>query len=259
LCEEIEMAVRLPHLFLIATLALTACATSGEPSAEVGASASASRIVVAPLNLAVRAPVEIDGKGEPVWRELLRYFQALDRKVAVFQPSSAERLWLGATLDLDVSDRNRALRTARSRFARALAEHRDYDLLVVPSLVLRSGRLHGRYATWDGVQRVVPNGADVIPINLSDVARPSGTVTVLGLRGKIAAVSLHVSVLRPDGTHVYEGLGGLDVIQEAHRDDPREGRWTFDMRADPFGKPENLREGIELAFERPLLATARSW
>jgi hypothetical protein len=257
LCEEIEMAVGLSHVFLIATLALTACATSRGPSAEVGVNAPASRIVVAPLNLTIRAPAEIGGKGEPVWRELLRYFQTLDRQVAVFRPSSAERLWLEATLDLDVSDRGRALRIACSRFAQALAEHRDYDFLVVPSLVLRPGRLRGRYAIWDGVQRVVPNGADVIPTDLSDVIHPAGTVTVLGLRGKIAAVSLHVSVLRPDGAHVYEGLGGLDVIQEAHRDDPWEARWTFDMRADPFGEPEHLREGIERALERPLLATAR--
>jgi hypothetical protein len=258
LYEETEMAVRLPHVFLIATLALSACATSREPSAEVGANAPGSRIVVAPLNLAIRPPAEITGKGEPVWRELLRYLQALDRHVAVLRPSSAERLWLEATLDLDVSDRGRALRAACSHFAKALAEHRDYDVLVVPSLVLRPGQLHGRYAIWDGVKRVVPNGANVIPTNLSDVIHPAGTVTGLGLSGKIAAVSFHVSVLRPDGTHVYEGLGGLDLIQEAHRDDPWEGRWTFDTRAEPFGEPEHLREGIERALERPLLATARN-
>jgi hypothetical protein len=98
----------------------------------------------------------------------------------------------------------------------------------------------------------------VIPINLSDVVRPAGAVTVPGLRGKIAAISLHVSVLRPDGTHVYEGLGGLDLIQEAHRDNPWEGRWTFNTRLEPFTEPGHLREGIERAFERPLLATARS-
>jgi len=251
------MAVRLSPVFLIAALALTACATSREPSAELFANAPANRIVVAPLNLAIRAPAKIDGKGEPVWRELMRYFQTLDRQVAVLRPSSAELLWREATLDLDVSDRDRALRTACSHFAQALAEHRDYDLLVVPSLVLRRGRLRGRYAIWDGVQRVVPNGADMIPMDFSDVIYPAGAVTVLGLRGKIAAVSLHVSVLRPDGTHVYEGLGGLDVIQEGHRDGPWEGRWTFDTRAEPFTEPEHLREGIELAFERTLLATAR--
>ena len=252
------MAVRLFHVFLIATLALTACATSREPSAVVSVNDPGSRIVVAPLNLAIRAPAEISGKSEPVWRELLSYFQTLDRQVAVIHPSSAEQLLLEAMLDLDVSDPDSALRIARSRFARALAEHREYDLLVVPSLVLRPGRLHGQYAIWDGVQRVVPNGADVIRNDLGGVVHPPGAITVLGLRGTIAAISLHVSVLRPDGTHVYEGLGGLDLIQEAHRDDPWEGRWTFETRAEPFTAPAHLREGIECAFERPHLATARS-
>jgi hypothetical protein len=252
------VAARLSHVFLIAALALTACATSREPSAELSADAPANRIVVAPLNLAIRAPAENGAEGEPVWRELLRYFQALDRQVAVLRPSSAEWLWREATLDLDVSDRDRAWRTACSRFAQALAEHWDYDLLVLPSLVLRPAQLRGRYAVWDGVERVVPNGADVIPLDLSDFVHPVGSVTVLGLRGKIAAVSLHASVLRPDGRHVFEGLGGLDVIQEFHRDDPWEGRWTFGARAEPFAEPEHLREGIERAFERTLLATARS-
>ena len=94
------MAVRLLHILLIATLALTACATSREPGGEAGVNAPGSRIVVAPLNLAIRAPEEIDCKGERVWRELLSYFQTLDRQVAVLRPSSAERLLLEAMLDL---------------------------------------------------------------------------------------------------------------------------------------------------------------
>ena len=252
------MAVRLLHVFLLATLVLAACATSREPSAESGVNAPGSRIVVAPLNLAIRAPEEINGKGERVWHELLSYFQTLDRQVIVVGPDSADRLLLEAMLDLDLSDPDSAFRIAYSRFAQALAEHRDYDLLVVPSLVLRPGRLHGRYATWDGVRRSVRNGAGVIPTDLSSIVHPPGAITVLGLRGTIAAISLHVSVLRPDGTHVYEGLGGLDLIQEAHRDNPWEGRWTFNTRSEPFAEPGHLREGIERAFDRPHLATASS-
>jgi hypothetical protein len=243
------MAARLFPVFLIATLALTACTTSREPSADVGVNAPGSRIVVAPLNLAIRTPEEIRGKSEPVWRELLSYFQMLDRQVTVIEPGSADRLLLEAMLDLDVSDPVSALRIARSRFARALAEHREYDLLVVPSLVLRTGRLRGQYAIWDGVQRVVPNGADMISNELADVVHPPGAIMVMGLRGTIGAISLHVSVLHPDGTHVHEGLGGLDVIQEVRRDNAWEGRWTFDTRVEPFTEPGHLREGIECAFE----------
>jgi hypothetical protein len=258
LFEETEMAARFLHVFLIGTLALTACATSREPSAEVGVNAPGSRIVVAPLNLAIRTPEEISGKSEPVWRELLSYFQTLDRQVTVIESGSADQLLLEAMLDLDVSDPDSALRIARSRFARALAEHRDYDLLIVPSLVLRPGRLRGRYAIWDGVQRAVPNGAEVASNEIGSLAYPPGSITVLGLRGTIAAISLHVSVLHPDGTHVYEGLGGLDLIQEARRENPWEGRWTFETRMEPFTELGHLREGIECAFERPSVATARS-
>jgi hypothetical protein len=251
------MSNRLFRVVLLAALALTACATPRESGSEVAVNTPGSLIVVAPLNLAIRAPEEITGRSEPVWLELLSYFQAFDHHVMVIEPGSARQLLVEAMLDLDTADPERALQTTRSRFARALAKHREYDLLVIPSLVLRPGRLYGQYAVWDGVQRIVPNAAEAIPYDLASDVHPPGSITVLGLRGKIAAVSLHVSVLSPDGTLVYEGMGGLDVIQEAHRENPWEGRWVFAMREDLFSEPLHLREGIEQAFEHPSPETAR--
>jgi hypothetical protein len=243
------MTARLTRLLAFAALALAACAAPSGPSASDALVTRISRITVAPLNLAVRAPAALAGKGEPVWHELLLHFQTRDKQVAVLSPQSAEWLWVEATLDLDASDRRRALRAARSRFARGLAEHRAYDLLVVPSLVLRPARMHGAYASWDGVQRVVPKDSVATDPGIEDVFHPPGSAWVGGLQGKVAAASLHVAVLRPDGTPVHEGFGGLDVVQEVHRDDPWGGRWTFEVRPEPFADPEHLREGVERAFE----------
>ena len=164
------MAVRLSSLFLvIAMLAFSACATPPQPEPEAAASDAHVRVVVAPLNLAVRAPTQIEGKGDRVWEELLHYFQARDRDVATLSPISAERLWLEGMLDLDFSNRSLALQIARSRFAVALAAHYDYDVLVIPSLVLRAGHLRGHHASWDGVQRVVPKSAGVTLGGLQEV------------------------------------------------------------------------------------------
>jgi hypothetical protein len=208
----------------------------------------ARRIVVAPLNLAINTPAELDGKGQPVWDQLLRHFQALDKQVAVISPISAERLWLEAKIGLDLSDRSRALATARSRFAKALAGHRSYDLLVVPSLVMRSARMQGIYAHWDDFRRVVPGGSAMVDANFVGFFEPLGTMIVPGLSGRVGAASLHVAVLRPNGAAVYEGLGGLDLVQQISRDDRREGVWKFELRAEPFGDAENLRDGVERAF-----------
>ena len=42
-------------------------------------------------------------------------------------------------------------------------------------------------------------------------------VAISGCRASIAAASLYVAVLASDGEPVYEGLAGLDVIQEVAR------------------------------------------
>ncbi len=252
------MSARIPSLsaLVLASVALAACATSPPESDAEAATVSLERVVVAPLNVPVRAPAELEGKNEPVWQELLGYFQERDRQVAVLSPISAERLWLQATVDLDVSDRGAALRTGYSRFARALAAHRDFDLLVVPSLVLRPAQLSGWHASWDGVQRVVPNAAILAPSGLFGAS--GAAVQVAGLRGQVAAVSLHVLILGPDGTQVQEGLGGLDVLQEARRDAVADGKLRFAVRAEPFADPDAVREGVVRAFRGPLLTATRA-
>ncbi len=78
--------------------------------------------------------------------------------------------------------------------------------------------------------------------------QPHGSMQVPGLSGKVAAASLHVAVLRSDGTALYEGLGGLDLIQQVSRDRRRAGGWKYELRPEPFGDAENLREGVEHAF-----------
>lgn len=211
---------------------------------------------MAPLNVAVRAPADLAGKGEPVWTELLSYFQQQGRQVAVLSPLSAERLWLAAISGLDLTDRQAALHTGYSRFAREVSGHRGFDLLVVPSLVMRPARVSGLHASWDGVQRPVPNAATALRRGIGDLTGPNADLLAGGLTGKVAAASLHVVVLRADGTRVYDGLGGLDVLQEARRENSPDGGLRFAARDQPFSNQKWLAEGVQRAFEGPLL-TAR--
>jgi len=252
------MARRILPLVTAAALAFFGCASSpASVSVDGDASPQALRVVVTPLNLAVRTPPELEGRGDRVWFEVIRYFQERDGQVATFSPNSAERMWLTVTENLDAPDRRRALQLAYSRMAQALAEQRSYDLLVVPSLVLRPGRLKGRYASWDGVHRPVPNGDAFVMDNVGDAAFPFGSVAVAGLTGNVGAVSLHVSVLRPDGTLFYEGLGGIDLVQQLRRASPWDGLWTYETREDLLAEPAHIREGVERAFGHQLLAAAR--
>jgi hypothetical protein len=251
------MANTILRISAIAMFALVACATPPDSNLPSVETAPELRVVVTPLNLAVRTPPELEGKGDRVWFEVLRYLQERNGTIATLSPSSADRIWLIATERLEAPDRKSALRLAQSRLAQALAGYRSYDLLVVPSLVLRPGRMHGHTASWDGVHRVVPNAEALVATGIGDVVHPHGSVWVAGLSGKIGAVSLHVSVLYPDGTLAYEGLGGIDLVQKAQRSSVWSNHWAFETRSDPLGNTEHIREGVERAFNRQLLAIAR--
>ena len=236
-------------LVAIAALGLAACVSPPGPNEPGILGPGFERVVVAPLNLTVRTPEELAGKGDPVWDELLHAFQDRDKRVAFIAPASARALWIEATGDLDLSDRSVALRTARSRFARLLATHRAYDVLVVPSLVLRAARVQGWYASWDGVRRSALDSAEAMGFGGLDNGRSS--ISPSNLTGVLSGASLHVAVLDSEGQLLYEGLGGLALAHVPHRQQTF-GEWTFEPRPEPFADREQVREGIEIALATPV-------
>lgn len=243
------MTVRILSLLTLSALALAPAAAASDPEPPTPWQAQARRVVVAPLNLMVNTPEDLSGKEGPVWDALVQHFQESGQQVAVIEPASAKALWIAATNDLDLSDRAAALRRARSRFARLLAEHRGYDALVVPSLVLRAAAVHGQHASWDGVRRRALEDRDMIAPGIADRAHPFGTawsVATSGLYGEIAAASLHLAILDANGRLVSEGLGGLALARRPQHD-ARSHAWTSEPLARPFDDPDHLREGIELA------------
>jgi hypothetical protein len=255
------MTAKIAPILLMATLAALACAptrtTRGDETAAV---LRPGRVLVAPLNLALRVPAELNGVDEPVYYELLRYVQAEARQVSVILSTDAKLVWSDAIAELEQSGASPDLRTASARFALQLREHGDYDLLLMPSLVLRSVRLlHGNRASWDGVRRVLPVRAAPMDGALTESHPPGAGPEVRGLSGRVPAVSLHVAVLRSDGHFVHEGLGGLDLIHEAALDRRTQSPvWRLVSRWKPFGDREHLRQGIALAFERRVPKTALS-
>jgi hypothetical protein len=252
------MTAKIAPVLLTATLAALACAPTRTTRGDETAVLSPGRVVVAPFNLALRAPAELSGIDEPVYYELLRYVQAEDRQVSVILSADAKLVWADAIAELEQSEADPDPRTASARFALLLAEHGDYDLLLMPSLVLRSARLHGSRASWDGVRRVLPVRGTPMDGALTESHPPGVGPEVRGLRGRVPAVSLHVAVLESDGRFVHEGLGGLDLIHEAALDRRTQSAvWRLVTRSKPFGDREHLRQGIALAFERRVPRTKR--
>jgi hypothetical protein len=241
---------------LLIAFALLAC-TSPPPEAEsLTRIQSTDRVIVAPLNLALRMPVEIDGAQETVWHALLEHFKTRTRAVQQIEPSDAQILWSGVVNEMGAE---RELAGATSRFARQLSEHSEYDFLVMPALVMRRAAVRGYHAYWDGVRRRV--SVDGAWDGLIDEIGGTGSgSTVRGLNGRLAGASLYVVVLTPGGRAVYEGLGGLDLLHEAeHARHAKRGEWRVVLRKQPFTTPRHVQEGIRVALERELPRTARAW
>ena len=206
--------------------------------------------------LGLRLPAELRSSEAAVWDELLRYLSAQDRSLAVVGAPGAAQLWNAAAAEVEASGAALEPRAVASHFAELLAGHVDYGVLVMPSVVVRRARIGGRQVSWDGVRREVP-ARTPLPLSI-DIA--SG-ITVNGYRGSIAAASLYVAILSPDGELRWEGIGGLDVIQEIARvargsDAPR---LSLEPRPDCLSDVAELREGIARAFERRIPATASTW
>lgn len=237
---------------VLAAVALMLAACSSSPLSSQREAPRVGRVVVAPLNLALRTPPELEDVTEPVEHAILGYFQGRDRRVTRLAASDADILWYQVTSELERSGSPVDLSTASAAFARRLAEHTDYELLVMPSLLVRAARVLGRHASWDGVRRRLEishleDGSTLVGWS------SGGAIEFVGYTGNIAAASLHVAVLTAAGEPVHQGLGGLALIQALRHDDARpHDAWALGPREQPFDDPDALREGVRVAFERGL-------
>lgn len=234
-----------PLLLLVMTLSLLPTAVmADEPTAlpETG------RVVLAPLNMGVRAAPEVADGLEPVWDELVRMLEQRDPPPAALQRDAAAALWSEVVRSDEPGNERAGVYAAYGRFARRVAAQVEFDALVIPSLVMRKAEIHGHQASWDGVHRIL------------DTPRPADLAwagsLALGGRGSLDAASLHVAVLTPRGEIRFEGAGGIALLQGLALVESGGGSQVqVTPRPEPFADVDALREGVQAAFARPLPAS----
>ena len=241
-----------------AALALLSAALLWAPAAFAGDAADAlgdGRVVIVPLNLGVRATTEVEPGVEPVWREIISHFAARKQPATALERKSAAALWAEVMAEVSAKP-NPDVYEAYALFARRIADQVEYSAIVFPSLVTRAARIQGKTAAWDGVRREVElEGRETV----GTVMGSDLVIASTGVRGEIAAASLHVAVLSPDGELRFEGAGGLSLLQALEEDggDAVKGgmQVAVELRPDAFAVPSELREGVEAAFRHPLPAS----
>jgi hypothetical protein len=217
---------------------------------EDGSAAGSLRVVIAPLNLAVRLAPDLEEAVEPVEAEIIRYFQSNGARVAVIWPADARWLWRDSMAAIQGSESPALdLETAAGAFVRAVGEHADFDLLVMPSLVYRKARVTGRHAHWDGVRRTVT-------LHTRTVAGENPYTT--DWSGRISALSLHALVFTPEGRRVFQGWGGIDLVHDAVlTQEGSQERSFLRLRRQLIENPEHVREGVALALEQDASTSSR--
>ena len=228
---------------------LAACTTPGAPPEAL---TGADRLVVAPLNLAVKLPVELEDGVQPVRDEIIAYLKQRDARVAVIWPSDAWELWKQSMLaSAGAKGGTSRLEQAVGMFVEELARNAEFGAFMLPTLVYREARVWGDTARWDGVRRRLPLRTRSIANSRLPTLEPSLEDGESHVRGaKVPGVSLHVLVFAPDGRRVFEGWGGLDLAHAVMVTGSVDtGHGNVVPGLNPFRNPAHLREGIALALD----------
>lgn len=231
-------------------LLATAC---GSPSSgnRVSGDAQFERALLFPLNVVIAMPGELEPGAGRVDAAVRGYLAERGRSVDTMPYSEARTAWIESVKTCKAAGAQgcKDFEGAASMLAQRLGQQREFDVVIVPFLTMRPARMQYRSVKWDGVTR---------SIELVGEQQRAGSIQLdNSFNGPTQAPSLAVFVFSKQGRKLFQGVGGLDLV---HRVVVQPGkvtiadtRWRFEPLPDVFANPENLREGVAVAFS-PLLA-----
>jgi hypothetical protein len=178
-----------------------------------------------------------------VEKEVVAYLEAHGLEVERLGLAEGRRRWQQAA-----AEARRQGAQAPALFAKGLAEGREFQLLIMPSLLLRQVRVTDSSGSWDGVRR------SMAMVNAPSRGRGGSADTFTkgvafgGITGDVMATSLHVIAYSIDGQRVFEARGGLDFVQEIDLADAKSWSWELRTKRRILQDPERVREGVEVAL-----------
>jgi hypothetical protein len=212
----------------------------------------AERVLVLPLNLVAEMPEELAGGARRVDEILLDYLAERGKSVSTIGFQDAAAAWRAGESDCRSAATKSCDRFDRAApfAARHLRADHDYDVLIVPYLLLRGARTNGYVASFDGVERPVkmPRYAPYGPYGYGPYGYGPYGYGPYGWGGsRIRAASLKVFGYSPDGKKMFAGIGGLDVVDRIEVSE-ESGAYTFEVRENVLRDPDAIREGVARAL-----------
>jgi hypothetical protein len=197
---------------------------------------------VLPLNVIAKMPGDLAPGSERVDDDLVAYLRERGKQVRTLTYAEARTFWK-ASVDDCRHEQGPCEDFAKpaSYLARRLAATGEHELLIIPYLRFREAKNCAEHVHWDQVERPVekvgpglyPGG----PIDIEDA--------------DMRAVSIEVYVLDRGGARVFEGDGGIEVVDRIYvpkSPDPV----VSEPRENLYENPAWIREGVSIALS-PLI------
>jgi len=237
---------------VLAALLASACAANApQPriAPEQQGAPGVRSFLLGPANLAIALRPELESGVEPVQHEIARYLRAQGRSVEALPLHEGRERWAAAIDEAKRAAPKLSYAGVAEIFTRRLAETREFQALVLPSLLLDRTTVRHRKATWDGVERRIR----VVNVPHRGAGRADNALvdgmSIGSLNASVAVASLHVSVFSEQGRGVFEGRGGLDLLEEVDmKDAARTLHFQLALRGDLLQDRKLLREGVAVAF-----------
>lgn len=207
------------------------------------------RVLLVPTNLVIALRPELEAGVEPVQAEIAGYLERQGRAVERLSLVDARRLWEASVAELAQGETRLDFPKAAERFTRKLGDRRDFQALVIPSLLLQKVVVRHRGAEWDGVERRVR----VVNVPRRSAGRSSDLLVdglaAGSLNAALAVSSLHLMIFTREGRRVFEGRGGLEFLEEIDLEKATETfHFEIKPRRDLFQDRALVREAVEVAF-----------
>lgn len=205
-CYSIGMLRTRPFMrfgiYLLFALGMTSCAGEIKPLGPVElAGRQASRILVAPLNMALSLAPRLETSTQIVDDAMARQIGASGKTLERLDYRLARSLWVKAANQIRQSGGEQTFEAAAQVFARLAAERIEFDALIIASLYLQNAQVGVRYLRWDSASQ-----------EMTFIGRPRGQVEMPPL-STVPAASIHVSVLDSAGAEIHTRRTGIELIQ----------------------------------------------
>jgi len=194
---------------------------------------SATHALLIPINETETVPEGLEVGEENVFSELKAYLESKGLSVETTTPYAYRLAANGATED--AQNRMQTVATSSisgeisySAIVPGLLAHlqSNADLLIVSNMVIRKGTSEeSRTTAWDGVKRRIE-----VPSRWK-------------FTGSGPVASVFVSIYEKNGTRVFSGYGGLDLLFAPNMREER-----YELIPDRLQNIDHIREGVCVAF-----------